>query len=297
VLKELAEFVMRGRLQAQAVAMLGALSIFFCWVSAAVVALVALRKGPAAALWVYLWAMLPAGVLVVVFGDTGPVTLLTSSLVLALVLRASVSLPVTLLASVAVGFVVGFVLMTLGEASLELIAAEFEKFLAALEEQWAQNGTEVELTRPVPVQIAGMLAAGTASLSVLCLLLARYWQATLYNPGGFGEEFRALYYPAALTSALVLAALAIASMGTQYRAWAILCFIPLSFAGLALVHARVKWRGKSAGWLGWFYVAWVVLDPIKLVVVFMAIADSWLNFRARWVTKGGAEKDEKDDPS
>jgi hypothetical protein len=27
--------------------------------------------------------------------------------------------------------------------------------------------------------------------SVLSLMLARYWQALLYNPGGFGREFRA----------------------------------------------------------------------------------------------------------
>ena len=25
---------------------------------------------------------------------------------------------------------------------------------------------------------------------LLCLMLARYWQASLYNPGGFGREFR-----------------------------------------------------------------------------------------------------------
>ncbi len=64
-----------------------------------------------------------------------------------------------------------------------------------MEQQLSEGGQAVVLARPDAAQIAGMLGAGTAIGSVLCLLLARYWQAALYNPGGFGQEFRALYYP------------------------------------------------------------------------------------------------------
>ena len=35
-----------------------------------------------------------------------------------------------------------------------------------------------------------------------------------------------------------------------------------------------------------FYVAWLIFDPVKLLVVFIAIADSWVNFRQRWSRKG-----------
>ena len=44
----LANFVMRGRWQALLVTVAGAGSLMFCWISAAVVALVTLRKGAGA---------------------------------------------------------------------------------------------------------------------------------------------------------------------------------------------------------------------------------------------------------
>ena len=72
------------------------------------------------------------------------------------------------------------------------------------------------------------------------------------------------------------------TLGLEYRTWAMMFFIPLSFAGLALVHARAASRGGGSGWLSVFYVAWVLFDPVKLVVVMFAIADSWFDFRQRW---------------
>lgn len=36
------------------------------------------------------------------------------------------------------------------------------------------------------------MAALLQIVSLLCLMLGRYWQSVLYNPGGFGLEFRAL---------------------------------------------------------------------------------------------------------
>ena len=54
-----------------------------------------------------------------------------------------------------------------------------------------------------------------------------------------------------------------------------------------------------------FYITWVIFDPVKLLVVFIAIADSWLNFRQRWAQKAGTavrksgehERDNTDDDS
>jgi hypothetical protein len=145
----------------------------------------------------------------------------------------------------------------------------------------------VQLLRPTVVQVAGMMGAGNALLSVLCLLLARYWQAALYNPGGFGREFRALRYPAGMATALALGTVALASLGTEFRTWAMICAMPLNFAGIALVHARAAARGHGRGWLTAFYAAWLVFDPVKLFVVGCALADSWLDFRQRWTSPTG----------
>ncbi|GAB5453685.1 MAG: hypothetical protein Hals2KO_40130 [Halioglobus sp.] len=297
----LAEFVMRGRWQALLVTMIGAASTVFCWISAAVIALVTLRKGAGSGAWLIMWALLPAGALAVVFGDSGPLTLLTGTALLALVLRASVSLSLTVLASVGVGFLAGLAFMVFGQQYLAALAEMLQQFVADLR-QGADGESQVALQFGTTA-IAGMLGAGTALMAVLSLLLARYWQAALYNPGGFGEEFRALRYPVGATAGMVIAGLILASLNPQLQTWAMICFIPLTFAGLALVHSWAAARGRGGIWLTWFYIAWLILDPLKLVVVFFAIADSWFDFRQRWaqreerrrLRKERREADEGDD--
>ena len=282
-MKSLAEFVMRGRFQALLLVVAGAGSLMFCWISAAVIALVTLRKGTAQGAWLLLWALLPAGVLLYAFGDSGPLTLLLGTMLLAVTLRETASLALALLCSVAVGIGTGLVLIVFGGEFLQQIVAIFSDMLAQLEQQVStQSEQSVVLPRPTAVQVAGLMGAGNAAVAVLCLLLGRYWQAVLYNPNGFGDEFRQLRFAPAIAGVLALIALGVASLGVEYRTWAVIGVLPLNFAGLALVHARVKARGQGTGWLTGFYLAWLLFDPVKMMVVFAAIADSWFDFRQRW---------------
>lgn len=295
-MKGLANFIMRGRLQALVVAVAGAGSLLFCWISAAAIALVTLRRGVGQGGWLLLWAVLPAGALMLAFGDSGPLALLLGTGFLALVLRLTVSLPLAILASVPAGLVTGWAVAVFGGTVLEQMLVFFDQFLGNLEQQMAAEGSAVvTLARPTALQIAGMLGAANAIFSVLCLLLARWWQAALYNPGGFGSEFRALYYPPAVSSLLLVVALGLASLGPEYRSWAAICLVPLTAAGLALLHARVAVRGRGAGLLAGFYIAWVLFDLAKIMVVIAAVADSWLGFRQRWQAGNGTNVSRRDD--
>lgn len=288
-MKAIAEFAMRGRFQALLLTVAGAGSLLFCWISAAVVALVTLRKGVGPGIQLLFWALLPSGVLLYAVGDGGPLSLLVGTTLLAVILRTTVNLPLAVLASIAVGVFSALVLMTLGSHYLEQMVSVFGEFLANMEQQLSQGGEPVQLARPTAAQIAGMMGAGTGMTAVLCLMLGRYWQAALYNPGGFGTEFRALRYSPLVVTALALVAVVLSSIGVEYRSWAMIVMLPLSFAGLALVHARVHLKGQGTGWLVAFYLAWLILDPVKLMVVFAAIADSWFDFRQRW--SGSATRD------
>ena len=266
-------------------------STTFCWISAAVVALLTLRKGAGEGAWLLMWALLPAGLLLLVYGDSGPLAMLLGTSVLALVLRYTVSLSSTILLSVAIGGLTGGALLLFSEAFLEELVTFVSEFLGNMEQQLSQEGNAVTLPIPTALQIAGMLGLANAVSSVGCLLLARYWQAALYNPGGFGEEFRALYLSPARTAMLVLPALGIAALGTDYQTWAMIFLVPLSFSGLALVHARAEVRKRGVGWMTGFYLAFLILDPVKLVVVIAAIADSWIGFRQRWAKDASQDKD------
>ena len=51
------------------------------------------------------------------------------------------------------------------------------------------------------------------------------------------------------------------------------------------MHARAAYRGYGSGYLTLFYLLWVLLDPVKMIVIGLAVADSLVDFRSRWQQK------------
>lgn len=283
-MRGLAEFIMRGRWQALAVAVLGAGSLLFGWISAAAIALVTLRQGVASGGWLVFWALLPAVVASWLSGDPGSVLLLLGVFVLAVVLRATVSLALAVAASALVGLISGGGLLLIGA---DFLAQLVEVFAALLEQLQSNVATEesmaLVLSAPSTVQVAGILAAGNAVTAVLSLLLARYWQALLYNPGGFREEFHALRLPPLWTTGLGLLSLAVWAQEPWVSGWALVVSVPLMFCGFSLVHAYVAASGRGASSLVVFYLLWLFVDPVKGLLLGCVVADAWIDFRRRWV--------------
>ena len=275
---------MRGRWQALAVAVLGAGSLLFGWISAAAVALVTLRQGVASGGWLVFWALLPAVAASWLSGDPGSVLLLLGVFVLAVVLRATVSLALAVAASALVGLISGGGLLLIGA---DFLAQLVEVFAALLEQLQSNVATEesmaLVLSAPSTVQVAGILAAGNAVTAVLSLLLARYWQALLYNPGGFREEFHALRLPPLWTTGLGLLSLAVWAQEPWVSGWALVVSVPLMFCGFSLVHAYVAALGRGASSLVIFYLLWLFVDPVKGLLLGCVVADAWIDFRRRWV--------------
>jgi hypothetical protein len=275
---------MRGRWQALAVAVLGAGSLLFGWISAAAIALVTLRQGVASGGWLVFWALLPAVVASWLSGDPGSVLLLLGVFVLAVVLRATVSLALAVAASALVGLISGGGLLLIGA---DFLAQLVDVFAALLEQLQSNVATEesmaLVLSAPSTVQVAGILAAGNAVTAVLSLLLARYWQALLYNPGGFREEFHALRLPPLWTTGLGLLSLAVWAQEPWVSGWALVVSVPLMFCGFSLVHAYVAASGRGASSLVIFYLLWLFVDPVKGLLLGCVVADAWIDFRRRWV--------------
>ncbi len=108
-MRALAEFIMRGRMQATLVVVGSAALPLLFWLSAAAGSLVLLRRGMNDAFGILIWALLPA-VTWWVLGDPSILLIMLGTLLLAQVLRASGSWIRTLLASVVLGVVFALVL-------------------------------------------------------------------------------------------------------------------------------------------------------------------------------------------
>jgi hypothetical protein len=287
-MRGLAEFIMRGRWQALGVAVLGSGSLLFGWISAAAIALVTLRRGTAAGGWLVLWALLPAVIITAMTGDTGSVMLLAGAFGLAVILRETVNLSLAVMASVPLAVLGGLALIVWNGPFLEELITTFNQALAQLEQDLQQGGSQQLAFNALSVsQVAALLATGNAVIAVLSLMLGRYWQALLYNPGGFGGEFRALKVPQGAVLVMASAALVLWWLGPEWRVWSAIAVLPLTVAGFALVHAYAVRTDKGLGWLTLMYVLWIVLDPVKWLWVACVVIDAFADFRARWSRSSG----------
>ena len=286
-MRALAEFIMRGRTQAILVVAGGALLPMLFWLSAAAGSLVLLRRGLSDALGILVWALLPA-IGWWWFGEPRTLLVVVGALALALVLRTSVSWVKVLLASVLVGVVFGLVLGSLFAEPIQAVAAELHKlmpqFMGSGWEQLSADEQAQVLGLVVPV-LTGLMASLLQIVTLLCLVLGRYWQASLYNPGGFGEEFRALRLPVLPALLLVAGMLLGPSLGLPMLAP--LCSVPLVFAGVALVHGLVAAKRLARFWLVGLYVTLVLfMQLVYPLLMVLAIVDSLFDFRGRATRKG-----------
>jgi len=291
-MRGLAEFIMRGRWQALGVAVLGSGSLLFGWVSAAAIALVTLRNGSASGGWLTLWAILPAIIIAAISGDTGSVLLLLGTFSLAVILRESVSLSLAVMASVPLALLGGAALTLFNGVFLQELVATFNQALAQLEQELAQGEAAEMVFNAVSVpQVAALLATGNAVIALLSLILGRYWQASLYNPGGFGEEFRALRLPVGAVLLMASTALILWWMGADWRVWSAVVVLPLTIVGFSLLHAFAKRAGKGVTWLTLMYALWIVLDPVKWLWVGCVVIDTFADVRGRWSRSAGQGPD------
>ena len=270
---------MRGRAQAVLAAVFATGTMIFSWIGAGIVALVTLRRGSSEGSQVLLWAMIPALVLAM-WGDTGPVTTLIGVTLAAMVLRNSTSWPYALVAAVVSGLITGFTLLSLGHGYLEEILGLFRDVIEQINSQAAEQG-QVAINMPGAAAIAGLLGMSNTFAVIMCLLLARWWQAMLYNPGGFRTEFHALRLPPVMAVLLAAVSMWLWMMGSDYRLWAMITVTPFVFAGLGLVHGLVAQRKLGGNVLVFFYIALFLLHPMKILLMLVAVLDSLINIRER----------------
>ena len=288
-MRALAEFIMRGRMQATlVVAGCAALPLLY-WLGAAAGCLVLLRRGLKDALGVLALGLLPALIWWLYSDDPRALLVLLGSASLALVLRASESWNRVLLVSIAMGVVFSVVLGMVFGPQIEMLAQALIKVMPSLLGDVYQQMSVDEQARfaslITPI-LTGLIAALLQIVSVLSLIVGRYWQALLYNPGGFGREFRAVRIPLGPAMLLLAGMVVSPNLGVQMSMLVPLCSVPLVFAGLALIHGLVAQKRLAKFWLVGLYVTLLLfMQLIYPLLVVLAIVDSLIDFRGRLAPK------------
>ena len=163
-----------------------------------------------------------------------------------------------------------------------------EPFLVQLSQNGAFEamGPPGEMGLVLGALLPVLLAVGFFLQLVMMIVLARWWQAALYNPGGLREEFHGLRFSRWLAFlALPLIAASLMGAGLLIGTLSLLLLSAFAVQGLAVIHALL-YRMQASKWLIGIYLLLIFAGPYMLLLLgFTGLADVWLNIRQRQADK------------
>jgi len=290
----LASFILKGQSQAAlvaaAMAILGLAVPPAAWVSAAAIVLVTLVNGPRNGLIVTALSLLGAGIFAYLIFSSPQVALVFVLLawlpawMIASVLRQTVSLAFSLQVLTAMGLLAVVMVYLLAPNIGEHWREPLDMMVAQLAEQ-SEDFTLAELKHTEDWIIAflpGLFVSSAMFGTMLSLFLARWWQAVLYHPGGFAEEFQSLNLgklSAMVALAIVLMALAVGNVFSI--ALVTVVFALYGVQALSLLHAVIKIRQINGAWLFAMYLIMFFIPQVLLILILASFADPWLDIRRR----------------
>jgi hypothetical protein len=290
-MRRLGEYIFRGRIQAIGITSLFTvcaliLPLMTYLFSGIVPALVTLRKGPVTGLQVITGSLLLTATVAMLAGV---------SPYLMFLLALGIWLPTWFCATVLRRTEAqGSMLLAAGLCGLVYIV--LSHFLLGDVAQWWKSVLEIWVRQVLAPESAGKYAervlamapwmnavtcAGLVISLVTTMLCARWWQASLFHPGGFGQEFQALHLPKILGLAVLvcvaLMAAGLAEPGSAALDVLVLIVFLYVFQGVAAVHRLVAAGRLTRPWLIAMYVLLVVLPQAVLFVACMGMVDSWMH--------------------
>ena len=137
--------------------------------------------------------------------------------------------------------------------------------------------------------MTGGIIAGTVYGLLVGLFLARMWQAALYNPGGFREEYLELRVrpKLALVSILVAVIAWLMSGVISEICWniSILFVVLYTFVGTAILHAALSTMRMKRFLVPMLYVTLIMIPHIIALVIIVGVVDAWLDLRSKFSNK------------
>lgn len=266
----------------------------------ATIALVALRNGPVEAIFV----LLIGSVLTSAFAALGSVGIhmvelvgirvtitAVPVLIMATVLRRSGDWRAALaVAAIICGFWISVVYAVL-DSPTTWWTEQLEATLANV--QGMATGPDVKQTiAQFAPHMTGLLGGVLLLFCVAGLMLGRWFQSLLYNPGGFRKEFLTLRLTRAHSLVLLGFVFVGWIAGDSLGGWAsdigsvlIAMFI---IPGIALAHVWANQLPFTTAALVGFYIAIFIVPHLAAALGWM---DSWLDLRSRWTQRPSDEAD------
>ncbi|BBL58110.1 DUF2232 domain-containing protein [Methylomonas koyamae] len=298
----LAAFIMKGRMQAMTVASsLALFSLLFppiSIVSSASLALVTLRRGAGEGMYVLVCSCLAAGILSLLLLGNYQYSLMYGLAfwlpvwLISIVLREGRHLVVAIEIAVLLGVAAVFSIYSFQEHPAQFWRQVLEFMIQPMLS--GQSDAAVEQIHQSADTLAhymtGVAAAGSVCGLLLGLFLARWWQAALFNPGGFRSEFLALraHMPFTLVTLALMAVAWLSPEGIAEFCWNVLlvAFVLYVFVGTAVLHAAFANSKGGRFMVPFLYITLMLVPHVTAVVVLCGLSDTWLDLRNKFKPNG-----------
>lgn len=293
-MQALVNYIMRGRMSAMlVVTVFGLLSLLLPpvgYLSGGALALVTLRHGATEGGIVMAGALLIGAMFSAVLLGSPVVALLMGAVswlpvwALSQALRSTVSLAKTLQMTVLLGGLAVVVMhVVLGDTTIwwrEVLDTIFQPVVEAGVS--VEGGSWEESINQMSRLMTGLVAAALMMSTLVSLLLGRWWQSQLFNPGGFREEFHGLRLDKRLAVVLfVCVGLAMADLAQWISDLLPVLLLPFLLSGLAVVHSTVSRLKANMAWLVVMYALLLVAMPqVGSMIALLGVVDAWINVRA-----------------
>lgn len=289
-MRPLAQYAMQGRKQAFFLALLFAFIPFLGWIGSAIMGLVTLRRGALEGLLI-LASLIIADVLYYSFGAIGMGYILYDSLgnnlptfLAALYLRQTSSWN-NLIEGITY---LGLLVVILAHIVFPDLNAWWIEHLEKLF-QYINQTTGAEVAHHTNEAIAQGIAKYATGLQVTFsiisvlfnVIIARYLQASLYNPGGLKKELLNIEMPKRT---------AILMLGISILPWLKLpiasdllpvAALPFICSGVSLFHDFISKRKNGWAWLITFYALLLLALPyVCLILIIVGLLDTFYHLRA-----------------
>lgn len=265
-------------------ALLAAVPMLYVF-SAALVALTTLRHGLTIGTRILAVALLGGLLSWLMTGIPLSLVVLVLVTLLAVVLRETKNWGRTLILGAGLGLLLAFLAQSIFQAQFSAILEAVQNAITG----GRTDSAEWQLLESLKPVMGYLILTSQVMEGLLALLLARYWQAGLYNPGGLKAEMHSLRFSVTEIVALVIAI----GLSILIQPAAIMLFgIPFIFAGMALMHGVVAKLKLGGQWLVALYIALILFNQILVPLLVLAVlVDTFVDIRSRIPQRPGSDNE------